>query len=91
MRTAAVGIFAVLAFPIGLTGTGRSGRGFLLHAEPFQCGVPGELQQPPLAPHLPLSAPPALHRVLSLHGFVAGSSVGSEARQTPPGPQARAG
>lgn len=56
-KTATVGIFAMLAFPISLLQTGRSERGFLLHAKPSQCGASGELQQlllPPTSPSLPL-------------------------------------
>lgn len=86
-RPAAVGIFAVQAFPIGLMRMGRSGTDFLLHAESSRCGAPEKLQQPPLPHHLPVSAQPALLQVLSLLVFVAGSSVRSETRQTAPGPR----
>lgn len=56
-KTATVGIFAVLAFPISFMQTGRSGRDFLLHEESSQCGASGSYSNPfcpPACPSLPL-------------------------------------
>lgn len=53
----AVGIFTVLASPMGLMGTGRSGRDLLLHAESYRCGLQEGYSNPLCHPTCPSPSP----------------------------------